>query len=249
MLKEDRLQYIVEKLKKEHRVLSTQLIQDLQVSDDTIRRDLNELEVSGQIRRVHGGAVLHSPIPLLYDSREHFQREKKISIAKKAISLLEDNQTILIDGGTTNMELIAHLPNDLRLTVLTNSIPIAYQLTEHKSIEVILIGGRLFKESKVTVDLEGLQLITNVHADWYFMGMAGITSQRGVSVPDWQEAQVKRAMLQVGSRIAILAISDKLGVLAPYTVCPTTEIHTLITDLDPKDELLADYRKLELHVL
>ncbi|WFO17563.1 DeoR/GlpR family DNA-binding transcription regulator [Cellulophaga baltica 4] len=127
------------------KVTSLGLSEDLDVSEDTIRRDLNELDTKGMLTKVHGGAV--STIQRLYHYNEDavFNKDKKKSIALKAVPLLEDGMVIIMSGGTTNLMFARVIPKHLKATIYTYSIQIAMQLTEHPNIEIILIGGRIQK--------------------------------------------------------------------------------------------------------
>ena len=146
MLKEERHRYIVDLLFKDKKVLTADLSEDLAVSEDTIRRDLKELADSGQIRKVHGGALVYTSNPFSYQDREVYAQESKQLIASKALPLFKDDLVVMMDGGTTNLELVRLLPRDLRATFFTNSLPVAVQLSNHPNVEVIFAGGKLLKD-------------------------------------------------------------------------------------------------------
>ncbi len=145
MLKEERQQQILGYLQTHGRVLAGELSKQLGVSVDTIRRDLRELSESGKMQRVHGGALPRSPVAGTYQERAQQWPETKAAIARAALRLIHDGQVILLDGGTTTLQVAQRLPLELRATLVTNSPLIAAALADHPCSEVILIGGRLYK--------------------------------------------------------------------------------------------------------
>lgn len=230
MLKEERFDYILKKLKSDHKVLHTELSNDLQVSEDTVRRDLETLAQNGLLIKVRGGAIPHSPHPYAFNERIAIHEDDKKAIAGKALSFLHDGQTVIIDGGTSTYALVKLFPPSLRLTVITPSVPIAMQLMEHPGVEVILTGGRIFKSSQVTAGLDTIRMLEKVRADICFMGVCSLHTEVGVTGPDMEEAAVKNVMVQSANRVISLVTSDKMGTAEPYKVCDITEMDTIITD-------------------
>ncbi|MEL6850643.1 MAG: DeoR/GlpR family DNA-binding transcription regulator, partial [Bacteroidota bacterium] len=151
MLKEERHSFILEELRLKKKVLTYELSEALEVSEDTIRRDLKELAEINQIKKVHGGAVSHSLNPYDYKDRQIFAQDEKIQIAEKARHLIKPHQVVIMDGGTTNLELAKRLPRELEATIFTNSLPIAVELSDHPKVETIFLGGKLLKKAQVTV--------------------------------------------------------------------------------------------------
>ena len=131
MLKEERLDYILKKLQTDHKVLQAELSSDLQVSEDTVRRDLESLAQNGQLIKVRGGAIPHSPNPYSFKERIQYHENDKKHIARKALPYLHNGQTIILDGGTSTLTLAKLFPANLHITVITNSVPIVAQLIEH----------------------------------------------------------------------------------------------------------------------
>lgn len=166
MLTSQRKQLILENWRREGQVQSTALSLFFSVSEDTIRRDLRELAAEGRLQRVHGGALPASsaiaPLPSVSPSKWMQKR-----VARRGAQLISPGQVVIIDGGTTTSELITFLPPDLPITVVTHSPGIALGLVGHPSIEVILIGGRLYKHSIVTVGAAAIEGINNIHADLF----------------------------------------------------------------------------------
>lgn len=249
VLKEERQDYILERLRINRRVLTSELSLFLAVSEDTIRRDLKELSDSGKIKKVHGGAVSQGGHPYSFREREVFALERKICLAEKALSIFEDGQIVVMDGGTTNLELVKRIPKSLTLTIFTNSLPVAVYLTNHPKVEVIFLGGRLLKNEKVTSGIEGLQTLQNLHADICILGTRSIDAEFGVSENNWEETNVKRAMVAEAKRVVTLVISEKLDSKNPYRVAPIERIQTMVVDLDQDDPALDKYKHKGIQII
>lgn len=170
MLKQERQQKIVDILNEEHKVIASDLSKRLSVSEDTIRRDLKELHNQGVIKRVHSGALRKGPPVEDFSTRQGIYNESKLSLASKALEFIHDDMVLLIDGGTTNLQLVHQLPMSLKATVITNSPPIATALTNHESVEVIMVGGTLFKQSMVNLGIDTFESLNAMRADLYIMG-------------------------------------------------------------------------------
>ena len=225
-----------------HRNLtSAQLSLKMVVSEDTIRRDLNELDKKGLIKKVHGGAV--STIQKLYHYNEDavFNSENKNIIANKAISLLEDGMVIIMSGGTTNLILAKHLPKNLKATVYTYSLPIALQLTEHADIEIIFIGGKIQKQSMVTIGLDVSNILSDIKADICFMGVSGICINHGITDEGYEVSTIKKRMIACSDKVVSLITSNKIGVRQAYKVCDISNMDVVVTNMEPTTDSLKAY--------
>lgn len=149
---------------------------------------------------------------------------------------------IFLDGGTTTLQVARSLSQELKATVITNSPPIAVELAEHPFVEVIVIGGKLHKEALVTEGVTAVETIQTVRADVYMMGVFGLHPDVGISVPNLDEAQVKRAMIANAAEVVALISSEKLGTAGPYVVGPLSALTHLVTDRTTSDNTLAPYR-------
>jgi DeoR/GlpR family transcriptional regulator of sugar metabolism len=230
MLKEERQQRILQILNEEHRVIASDLSKRLSVSEDTIRRDLKELHNQGLLKRVHSGAIRIGPPVVDFSTRQNIFNEIKIKLARKALEFIKDDMVLLIDGGTTNLHLVNQLPLSLKATIITNSPPIAMALSNHKNIEVIMIGGTLFKESMVNLGIDTVEALNTMRADLYIMGIYKIDPHIGISVPSLSEALVKRKMASISTEILGMVTSDKLNTISNHIVCPTSNLTYLITE-------------------
>ena len=249
MLKEERQQQILQLLHRDGKVLACELSEMLGTSEDTIRRDLRELAEAGRLLRVHGGALPRSPAAASYTARQQQAPEAKAAIAAAAAPLVRNGQVVIMDGGTTILQVAARLPLDLQATVITNSPPVAVALADHPGVEVIQIGGRLYKRSLVTVGVPVIEALRNVRADLCLLGVCSLHPEIGISVPDIEEAYVKRAMIASAAEVVAVAAAEKLNTAAPYIVEPLTALTHLVTERTVPDSILAAYRALGITVI
>jgi len=249
MLKRERQAYILHQVNLHNKVLSTDLSQHINVSDDTIRRDLVELAEAGKIIKVHGGALSPSFHNGHHTSREVYSYTQKKIIAQKAVSLIEDGMFVLTGGGTTIIELARALPTNLHATFISGSIPAIYEYMNHPNIDVIVIGDKILKNSKITVGLEAISRIKQLRADLCFLGINAINIENGVSDNDWEVVQIKRAMIESSQKLVCLTIQEKINSQQPIQVCESSKIHTLITEASADDPLLQPYKKAGINVL
>ncbi|MEM7511947.1 MAG: DeoR/GlpR family DNA-binding transcription regulator [Bacteroidota bacterium] len=248
MLREERLKKILTKLELESRVSSTKLMEEFQVSEGTIRRDLNELEEKGFLKKVHGGAIPRPEAPSSLDGRMAFATDSKALLAQKAIPLIQEGQLILIDGGSTNWHIASQIPKDLRLTVFTNSILVVSALAEHNMVDLHFMGGKVFKSSQVTLGSEVIESLDQVHADLAFVGIRSIHPQLGISTLNREEALVKKRMVNRSSKSVVLATEDKLHTVDHFTICSVQELDLLLVEEGVDQELLSPFETLGLQV-
>jgi DeoR/GlpR family transcriptional regulator of sugar metabolism len=249
MLNRQRKQYILEVLRRDGQVIAKALSEELDVSEDTIRRDLREMAQEGLLQRVHGGALPASPAVVDFAGREEILHESKAAVGKAAANLIQNGQVIMLDGGTTAVQVARHLPRNLQATIVTHSARIVMELLEHPEIEVILIGGRLFRHSIVSVGAAAIEAISRIRADIYFMGVTGIHPEAGLSTGDLEEAYVKHALCKQAAETFVLASHEKLGAASQYRICPLDEVSGLIVEASIPDELLAPFAERGLSII
>ncbi|MES2648896.1 MAG: DeoR/GlpR family DNA-binding transcription regulator [Bacteroidota bacterium] len=251
MLKEERLDFILQKLHANQVVKLGDLSLSLNVSEDTIRRDIETLDRNGLCSKVRGGAVPHSPNKKQHSFKERVNasEEQKTIIAQKALELIQPGSTILLDGGTTTFKLASLLPLNMPLTVISNSIPVANALMEHPLVEVILAGGRIFKSSQVTMGMETLRLLEKVRVDICFTGICSLHLQLGVTAPNFDESETKRVMLQSANKVVAITTHDKIGTAESFKVCDLADVDTIITEISNTDESFAPYKALGIQIL
>ncbi|MEY4540769.1 MAG: hypothetical protein RLZZ306_2526 [Bacteroidota bacterium] len=249
MLREERLQIILKMLDTDQRVSSVQLSEILNVSDDTIRRDLNELAENGLLKKVHGGAIPKSPSPYKLTERINILHEEKLILAQKAQQFFKNGQIIILDNGSTNMEVAKLMSPDLKATVFTTSIPIAQILCEHPNIELFMLGGKVFKDAQNTHGTEVIELLSRIRADIFLLGVCGMHYQIGVTMPDWGESVVKRKMVEISAKTIALITADKLNTAESYVVCSYQQIDVMLTDDTISEMQLVDYQGIGVDIL
>jgi DeoR/GlpR family transcriptional regulator of sugar metabolism len=239
VLTAERRQAILTRLDRDGKVVASELVRALGVSEDTVRRDLRELAAGGLVQRVHGGALPLAPAAATFAQRLQVAPEAKAHLAEAALPLLEGAKVLILDGGTTALELARRLPPDRACTVLTNAPPVAAALAAHPRAEVVLIGGRLLKDPQVTVGPAAVDALRQVRADVCVLGICSLHPELGVTVTDHDEAHVKRAMVDAAAEVIALATADKLRTAAPWVVAPLADVTHLVTDAG--EELTAAY--------
>ena len=241
MFKKERQAFILHQVNLHNKVICTDLCLQMKVSDDTVRRDLQELAIDGKIIKVHGGALspsFHHP-PVV--SNDIYSHEKKKTIAEKAIALIKDGMFVLTSGGTTIIELARSLPPDLNATFISCSLPAVLEYANHPRCEVIMIGDKVSKASKFSVGMEAIARIRQFKCDLCIMGINAIDPVNGISDNDWEVVQVKKAMIESTKNLVCLTISEKINTQQPISVCRLDRIDTLITELSPDDAVLKPY--------
>jgi DeoR/GlpR family transcriptional regulator of sugar metabolism len=248
MVKEERLQAIMDQLTKDNKVQLGEMSKLLNVSEDTVRRDIKELDIQGLLKAVRGGAISTSSIPHHYRDREKYDVGLKKVIAEKAIPLIENGQTIFMDGGTSVLAVAQMLPKDLKITVVTNSFPVADVLEDHPTAEVIFAGGRLYKTAFTTIGQQAIDTIRNVRANIYFFGVSSIHTV-GLTARSYEDSLVKRAMADNAAKIVALSTLQKIDTAEAFYICPITRVDVLITEASPDEEKLQPYSNLGIQVI
>ena len=236
-------------LERDGKLVASRLVDELGVSEDTVRRDLRDLAARGLVQRVHGGALPPAPQPGSFAARRETSTEEKAAIARAVADVVADARVLLIDGSTTNLAVARLLPGTRVGTVLTNSPPIAAALADHPTVEVVVIGGRLDKRAQVTVGASAVDMIRSVRADACLLGVCALHPEVGLTTDDLDEAEVKRAMVRASGEVIAPATSDKLRAASAYLVAPVQEVTHLVAEPDAPDDLLDPYRALGLSVL
>lgn len=248
MLAAERRQHILARLRQHGKVVAKELSETWGISEDTIRRDLRDLAAEGQLLRVHGGALPLSPIPARFAERQHQAVSSKAAIAEAAAQMISPGQVVLFDGGTTNIQVAQHLPFDLRGTIFTNSPLLAQTLAEHHYLDVIILGGHLFRESMVTMGAQTLETLSMVRANLCMLGVSSLHPEIGISTGNFEEAYLKRTMIAHAAEVIALASPEKLNTAAPYVVGPLTDLTEIITERSVPDDVLEPYRALGITV-
>ncbi|MEV0347523.1 DeoR/GlpR family DNA-binding transcription regulator [Nonomuraea sp. NPDC050680] len=242
MYAEERQQEILRRARAAGRVDVVSLAGELDVTTETIRRDLTALERAGVLRRVHGGAI---PVERMgfepaLATRDEVMTAEKERIAKAALAELPEDGSVIIDAGTTTGRLVQILPADRELTVVVNSPPLATALAARANLSVIVLGGRLRGRTLATVDDWALRPLSQLHVDVAFMATNGCSVAKGLTTPDPAEAAIKRAMVSAAERSVLLADHTKFTNTYLASFAELSEIDVVITDAGLDLALAAD---------
>lgn len=252
---EMRQEFILHRLQGGGEVTIDELCTSLKASVATIRRDLDDLEQRSLLRRTRGGAV---PIgPLFYEPFRHdasFQdmvgsfAEEKRRIARAAADLVQRGNTIALSGGTTTTEVVRYLKPLSGITIITNTVNVAMELSSCKDIGVVVTGGQLRGNWFTLVGPLANHAAQMMFADIMFIGVDGIDCERGLTCTHAHEAELLRILASHSKRRVVVADHSKIGGVAKWLLCPTTEIHLIITDNGATDEMIAPFQKLGIEV-
>jgi DeoR/GlpR family transcriptional regulator of sugar metabolism len=249
MIKAERHKIIMREINLHNKVFSTDLAALLSISDDTVRRDLNELIASKQVLKIHGGAVSKSFVtPFITDSNVYALAAKQ-NIAQKTIKLLKNDMVILTEGGTTIIEFAKSIPRNLKATFFTISPQVAITLADHENLEVITIGGRLNKNANLHTGSSVINELSGLKADLCLLGANAFSVEDGLSDMDWEIVQVKKAIVRSSKKVAVLSISEKLNTSQRIQICDIGNINYLITELPANSHFLSAYSNTSLKII
>jgi DeoR family fructose operon transcriptional repressor len=242
MYAEERQQEILRRARAAGRVDVVSLAGELDVTTETIRRDLTVLERAGVLRRVHGGAI---PVERMgfepaLATRDEVMTAEKERIAKAALAELPEDGSVIIDAGSTTGRLVPILPADRELTVVVNSPPLATVLATRANLSVIMLGGRVRGRTLATVDDWALRPLSQLHVDVAFMATNGCSVAKGLTTPDPAEAAIKRAMVTAAERSVLLADHTKFTNTYLASFAELNEIDVVITDTGLELALAAE---------
>jgi DeoR/GlpR family transcriptional regulator of sugar metabolism len=239
----ERRELLVERLHNQGKLVSRDMALELGVSDDIIRRDLRDMAAAGLCQRVYGGALPASPAVVNYEERTQVQPDAEHHVAKVAVGLLAPEATLLLDGGTTALEVARALPLSFEGTIVTHSVTVAAALLDHAGVEIIVLGGRLFKHSAVTCGPTTAAALEGIRADFCFLGVTGVHPQTGLTTDDYEEAAIKRLLAQRAAETYILASSEKIGAASRFTVLSLRDVSGIITDPSADPSLLRELQE------
>lgn len=249
MLKEERQQTILNEVELHNRVLLTDLAEKLDVSIDTVRRDVKELDVENRLRKVHGGAVSLGFANYSPARNNVYALEQKTAIAQKALDLIGDNSVILIDGGTTCLELARLIPPERNITCFTLSLPVAMEMLNKPNVKTIFIGGVLSKDSQISIGPDTIHKLSEIRVDYSFIGTGYVDADYGLTEFDWDIVQTKKAVIGASKKTILLCISEKLNSQHRYKTCGINTIDTMITELEPSNNQLIAFKNQNIRLL
>lgn len=249
MLPAQRRDVLLARLSKDGRIVVKELAPRLGVTEDSLRRDLRELAAEGLCQRVYGGALPVSPATAHYATRRDLAVGSKRNVAARAVALITPGSTVILDGGSTTLEVARRLPPALEATVVTHSPTVAAALVEHPRVEIFLIGGRVFKHSAVASGAAAVEAASGVNADLFLLGVTGIHPEAGLTTGDSDEAAMKRALARRAADTYVLGSTEKIGAASQFAVLPLDEVAGLITDADPDNPTIQELIRRSVPIL
>lgn len=249
MLLEERQNRILEMLRSQGRVYAAELSQQLGVSEDTVRRDLNSLSQQGVLRRVHGGALPCQHDLIDYRDRKDDIDPTKQAIAHEALPFIKPGQTVLIDSGSTCLHIAQNLPTHFPFTVVTPSPLIATQLISHENIELILVGGRVFKPAIMSVGAATNAMLQEIHFDLCFLGIFALHTSAGLMINNLEEAQTLKVMIAQSEQVVGLAEASKLDKVGTHFIASCDKLSALVTSADASDAVLAELAEAGVEII
>lgn len=244
MLAAQRRDLLLARLERDGTLVAKELAIELGITEDSVRRDLRELAAAGLCQRVYGGALPVSPAVADYATRTGVATDSKQRVAVAAVGLVQPGSTLLLDGGTTALAVARALPADLSATVITHSPTVAAELVNHRSVDVYVLGGRLFKHSAVTCGAAAVEAAQGVQADVFLLGVTGVHPRSGLTTGDPDEAAMKRTLAGRAADTYVLASSEKIGAASPFSVLPLAHISGVITDASADHSALLEMQRL-----
>lgn len=238
---------IIQQVNIHTRITYSELVGQINVSEDTIRRDVNELADDGKVIKIKGGAM-SAAYHYGHESQTYAQQHKLV-IAEKTLGLLRNDMIVLTGGGTTIREFIRQIPPTLRATFITVNVLSAVELLDKPMIKTIVIGGQISAYSQMTVSGEVFEYLSNIKADLCIIGTNAIDPVNGMTDADWETIQVKKAMIRAADKVAILAISEKLNSSMKMKIADLQDIDYLITELPAGSQELKAYRAKNVTIL
>ena len=228
MLTSQRKKLILTRVTADGQIVAKELALELGTSEDTIRRDLRELAGEGKLQRVHGGALPASAAVGDLRVREQVSIKDKLELGVAGAAMIRPGQVVILDGGTTALQVARHLAPNLRATIVTHSPTVAVEAAKQPYVDIIMLGGRLFRHSMVNVGAAVMDAASRLRADIYFMGVTGVHPDAGLSTGDAEEAAVKRALHERCAETVVLASAEKLMAASPFLVTSLANISLLV---------------------
>jgi DeoR/GlpR family transcriptional regulator of sugar metabolism len=214
----------------------SEVAQQINVSEMTIRRDFDKLEAEGLVRRAHGGAIAEhrTQVELDYRARQQRRSQEKTRIGQIAASLVQEGQSIFLDAGTTVLAMVKFLKQVKNLHIVTSSLPVQMELMNCPTINVILIGGKIMPHTMSYVGPLAIENIQNMRFDWTFLGTGGIDVDRGLTHSTMEEIPIKKAAVASANKVVVLADSTKFGYNALSQIMPISSVQYIVTEKLPE---------------
>lgn len=232
LLAAERQAAILDRIRKNGRVLAGKLALEFETSEDTIRRALRNLATRGHCKRVYGGAIAVAPAssPLAVRCMEALDR--KAALGAVLASVIKERQFVYIDGGTTNLTAARLIPENFKVTVATQDPAIGAVLATREDITLIMIGGQVKPHLGSAVGVEATRQMMGLRPDLLLLGVCAVDAQAGVSTFDPEDAAFKQFLVKNSRHTVTAALNEKLGCTAPFLVCSIKAIETLVVEFN-----------------
>jgi DeoR/GlpR family transcriptional regulator of sugar metabolism len=243
MLAVERRELLLARLRRDGKLISRDLAQELGLSEDSLRRDLRELAAAGLCQRVHGGALPLSPALGPQASRSLIAPESKRRVAAAAAGLIAPGMTIILDGGTTALEVVAALPPDLDATIITHSATTATALASHPKVKIFMLGGQIYKQSVSASGAVAVEAARGITADLALLIIPGVHPVEGLTHANPDAAALTRILIHRAADTYVMASTEKLGTVCAYKVTGLSEVAGIITDAPPGHRAVDQLRE------
>jgi len=251
MIEAERHQVIINRVKEKGIVSVSDLSDLFQVSQNTIRRDLQKLEKNEVIKRTHGGAILKEfyNLDLPFATREDKYRKEKQAIGYKASQIINSGDNIILDAGTTTAQIAKNIKNKRDLTIITNAVNIALELANCREIITILTGGIIREITNCLVGFQAEEFLKKTHVDKTFLAAGGVTIEEGLTNPNPFEVGVKKVMIEAAKEVILVVAHNKFENVALTPIAPIEAVHKIITDKEVSPEYLGVFQQKGIEVI
>ncbi|PIE35639.1 DNA-binding protein [candidate division KSB3 bacterium] len=240
-MKLQRIQKIEEYLREYGSVSLDELCRQFGVSKNTIRRDVNELEDRKIVKKVYGGVVLNdedAPIPL--SQRQMTMKDAKSAIAAIAAEFVNDGDIIILDAGSTAVQMVEHLKQKQRVTIISNSIPVINAALGYENVNIIVTGGDLLRSTNSLVGQEAVAMLRKLNANTVFLAATSVSLEKGITNSSLIETEIKKVMMEVSSQIVLLVDHTKFDTVSLVTFSDLKDVDIVVTDKKPP-QTYSDY--------
>lgn len=251
MLPVERKSEIMRLIRRDHSVKVNELAEQFEVTEETIRRDLDKLEKEGKVKKTYGGAIITELVsyePSFYDRQKVNMTQKRV-LASYANDLIQDGETVFIDMSTTALEAIKSIDDSKNVTVITNSLNALVELSQRKNINLIAIGGTF---NDVTYSMEGpmtLKFLNQYYVDKILFSVKGISMERGVMDPKENTVEIKQAMVKNSRQVILFLDETKFGNSALISTVEMDQIDIIVTDYEMDEEWEKYFEKYDIQVI
>lgn len=250
MFQLERRNLIIQYLEEHGRVTVEELSQKFDVTPMTIRRDLQHLEDNDIAVRTFGGAVLKSDLDteISYEDKSISHKEEKNRIAEYAASIIKDGQIVLLDSGTTNMEIARKLKDKKGLTIVTPDVLLAGYLIQSTDFKILCTGGYVQNDIGACIGSRASDFLRDINVDIGFMGASSVDIERGVTTPTIEKAEVKKQIIKSSEKVMLVTDSSKFGRTSFAKICSIDEFDLVITDSNIDKKILEELKSLKINI-